>query len=140
MSNLEDNTNKNILNINYLNQKDLLIFTNDKLKILFNWRKYINEYPDLKADINIHNSNDAWQHWKNHGIKEQRIFFLNKKKENNISDTKHIKEKQQVVQPIIQKSIIKIPLNNIDETQNEQNEQNEQIKTNNNKKMVNFVE
>jgi GR25 family glycosyltransferase involved in LPS biosynthesis len=42
----------------------------------FDWNLYLNNYPDLKKNIN--NKNNAWKHWLNHGIKELRSCVENK--------------------------------------------------------------
>ena len=40
----------------------------------FNWRKYINNYKDLKERLN-YNKESAWKHYLNYGIKENRNYI-----------------------------------------------------------------
>jgi len=40
----------------------------------FDWESYINKYDDLK---HIHKKEEAWHHWENHGIHENRQYFYN---------------------------------------------------------------
>jgi len=41
----------------------------------FDWRNYLNDYPDLREKIN--NKEDAWNHWINYGKNEGRIGIDN---------------------------------------------------------------
>ena len=70
-----------------INIKNKFIFStidkinNNKKKsaefLYFNWQKYIQTYNDLSY---ITTKNEAWKHWKTHGKKENREYFLKKKK------------------------------------------------------------
>ena len=44
----------------------------------FNWKFYIENYPDFKK-IGINNYNQALSHWRNHGKKEGRISYFDYK-------------------------------------------------------------
>jgi len=39
---------------------------------IFDWEKYLNSYSDL----NCKTKNSAWEHWINHGVHENRKFFI----------------------------------------------------------------
>ena len=71
---LDNDHFKNSINSNKMaeTEKDAENFTN------FDWYKYINYHKDLRQ---LNTKEKAWDHWINHGKKEQRKFFkLNKEK------------------------------------------------------------
>jgi len=71
MSNLDYKDKNKILQINYSDKKNIKKFTSNSHKSKFNWKKYVNFYPDLI----INNLDSAWDHWVNYGLKEKRHFF-----------------------------------------------------------------
>jgi hypothetical protein len=88
--------NNEIITINYKDNTDIIKYKNKKYKSYFNWRQYIDFYKDL----NIDNIDDAWYHWTNHGIYENRNFFYNKDItdfDNNSKKNKHISIKNSIV-------------------------------------------
>jgi hypothetical protein len=64
---LYNNLLKNSSNINTINKNK-----NIELNYNFDWKYYLSLYPDLKK-ANINNEKDAYNHWINHGKKEERI-------------------------------------------------------------------
>lgn len=42
--------------------------------MIFHWEFYVNKYDDLTQNNKIQNEKMAYEHWCNHGKKEQRIF------------------------------------------------------------------
>jgi len=62
------------------------------LVMIFQWEFYVNKYQDL----NVKTMEEAWDHWNNHGKKEERIyndisiFFDWKNYLNNNKDLYHI--------------------------------------------------
>lgn len=62
------------------------------LVMIFQWEFYVNKYQDL----NVKTMEEAWDHWSNHGKKEERIyndisiFFDWKNYLNNNKDLNHI--------------------------------------------------
>lgn len=42
--------------------------------MIFHWEFYVNKYDDLKNNNKIQNETTAYEHWRDHGKKEQRIF------------------------------------------------------------------
>ena len=55
----------------------------------FNWKIYIENYPDLEK---IKNEKEAWNHWINHGKKEKRVLYSLEEKERQ--DYLKLKEKE----------------------------------------------
>lgn len=51
----------------------------------FDWRKYIDYYPDLKKTPSINNKQSAWKHWVGDGMKEKRQFFVVNKERTYLS-------------------------------------------------------
>ena len=47
-------------------------FKDDEIYIDFDWKYYIEKYPDLNS---LKTKEEAWQHWINHGINEGRINY-----------------------------------------------------------------
>ena len=45
---------------------------NKLLYKIFNWKKYVSNYPDLSE---IKTKNDAWIHWNKYGLYEYRTLF-----------------------------------------------------------------
>ena len=88
---LDNDHFKNSINSNKTaeTEKDAENFTN------FDWYKYINYHKDLRQ---LNTKEKAWDHWINHGKKEQRKFFKLNVKEDKLEKTeKKIEEKMEEI-------------------------------------------
>jgi hypothetical protein len=61
--------------INNDDEETQLFYYNELYKDIFDWEKYIEKHADLKK-AGYKTKKDAWRHWINNGLKENRKLFL----------------------------------------------------------------
>jgi len=108
MSHLEKKIN--YLKIDYTDKENIKKYTNGKYQIKFNWQYYIKYYSDL----NITNLADAWNHWINFGIKENRKFFLYQEEDYREKNTTKDNTKNKIKISVNEKINVDVNNNNSD--------------------------